>query len=597
MRVRRHIPQGLLRLTVVAVCVVVCLSVAGRKKPKKVPLQPVVSTTLSENDSKRFRYFYLEAVRQQQQGNYAAAYDLFTHCLEIQPTAPEVHFARSSYFSEMHDDSLMLASMEEAARLRPDNDTYLERLGQVYIKTHAYDKATEVYERLSANNPGRTDVLSVLLQLYQVNQDFDKVVSTLERIETIEGSSEEITLSKMQVYAMQGDTKKEFSELRTLARQHPNDYNYRVMMGNWLLQHGKEKEALAEYNAVLKKEPDNIMAQMSLLDYYKSQQQDSLVKAQTEALLLGKNTEPESKMLLMRQFISNSEATGGDSCEVLRLFGKILEQPQQDASMAELCAAYMSIKKMPEDTINTVYEHILEIAPDHVGARVELLQSAWRDKNYDRVVALSKPAIEYSPDNILFYYFLGLAYSQKDETDLALDTFRKGVDQANEESNKAIVSDFYSIMGDILHEKGKYQEAYAAYDSCLQWKADNIGCLNNYAYYLSVQGKDLAKAEQMSYRTVKAEPSNATYLDTYAWILFKQQRYAEARIYIDQALAADSTVSEVIIEHAGDIYMMNNESEKAMDYWQQALDKGDGDNALLQRKIKLKKYIEDPIEK
>ena len=40
----------------------------------------------------------------------------------------------------------------------------------------------------------------------------------------------------------------------------------------------------------------------------------------------------------------------------------------------------------------------------------------------------------------------------------------------------------------------------------------------------------------MSYRTVKAEPTNSTYLDTYAWILFEKGKFTEARIYIEQAL-------------------------------------------------------------
>ena len=582
-----------LRLILLMLAVSATLFVAARKKPRAKTVQPVVVTALSENDAKRFKYFFLEAVRQQQAGHFAAAFDLLNHCLEINPNAPEAYFALSSYYSEMKDDSTMLVCMEKAARLSPDNFTYLERLGQVYIKTHDFDKATEVYEQLAANSPGRTDVLGILLQLYQHADNYDKVIATLDRIETLEGSSEDLTLSKMQVYSIKGDKKKEIKELRNLARQHPNDYKYRVMIGNWLLQNGKEKEALSEYNNVLKKEPDNILAQMSLLDYYKAQNQDSLAHAQTERLLLSPNTEPESKIMLLRQLISDNEQQGGDSTEVLDLFGKILAQPQENASMAELCAAYMSLKKMPEDTINTVYKRIVDIEPDNVGARLQLLQSAWKKKDFGQVIAIAKPGVEYNPDNIWFYYFLGLAYAQNDESELELNILRKGVEQANEESNKDIVSDFYAMIGDLLHEQGKYDEAYAAYDSCLQWKPDNIGCLNNYAYFLSVEGRDLPKAEQMSYRTVKAEPGNATYLDTYAWILFKQQRFEEARIYIDQAVAADSAQSAVIVEHAGDIYMLAGDSAKAMEYWQKALDLDEEENALLQRKIKLKKYIEE----
>ena len=174
-----------------------------------------------------------------------------------------------------------------------------------------------------------------------------------------------------------------------------------------------------------------------------------------------------------------------------------------------------------------------------------------------------------------FYYFMGLAYYQKDERDKALEMFRKGVSEINSQSNADIVSDFYAMMGDILYQKGWSAEAFAAYDSCLVWRENNIECLNNYAYYLSERGENLHKAEQMSYRTVKAEPKNATFLDTYAWILFMQGRYAEAQIYIEQA---------------GDIYAHNNNIGKALEYWQKALKTG-SKSVLLPRKIKLKKYL------
>ena len=334
---------------------------------------------------------------------------------------------------------------------------------------------------------------------------------------------------------------------------------------------------------------------MSILDYYKAEHLDTLAKEQTIQLLLNPATEQDSKMLLIRQFVADSENDPSiDSTQVLNLFRKMLDMPQPNARMAEVNAAYMVMKKMPQDSIEKALERVLEIEPSNINARYDLLDAAYRKKDLDRVVQLAKPGTEYNPDNIIFYYFLGVAYYQKDDHDSALETFRKGVGQTGENSNKNIISDFYSIMGDILHEKGLKEEAFAAYDSCLVWKADNIGCLNNYAYYLSIIDRDLTKAEQMSYRTVKAEPKNSTYLDTYAWILFRQQRYQEAKVYIDQALANDSTVSAVIIEHAGDIYMMAGEEEKALEFWRKALEKGEEQNAILEEKIKLRKYIDNP---
>ena len=253
----------------------------------------------------------------------------------------------------------------------------------------------------------------------------------------------------------------------------------------------------------------------------------------------------------------------------------------------------MTLKNMPQDSISKVLETVLAISPDNAGARLQLIQAEWNEQDFDRVAELSRQAIDYNPEEMAFYYFLGLAYVQKDDDDSALEALRRGVSQINQQSNKDLVSDFYAIMGDILHDKKLDEEAYAAYDSCLQWKDDNYGCLNNYAYYLSEENRELAKAEQMSYRTVQAEPDNPTFLDTYAWILFKRKKYAEAMQYINMAVDNDTTKSAVITEHAGDIHAVNGDIDGAIKFWQQALEAGSENDKAIRRKIKLKKYVEE----
>jgi tetratricopeptide (TPR) repeat protein len=560
------------------------------KKGNHHSTSSTIYTPLDYNTSQRFKYFYLEAINQQNKGNYAAAFDLLNHCQEINPNAAEVYFMRSAYYSMLKNDSLMVADIERAAALNPTNTTFMERLGQIYIGMGKFPKAIETYEKIFANTRDRDDVLNILIQLYDRQKDYDNMLRTIDRLESLEGSSEEITLARMRVLALKGDKEAELAELKSLSEKHPNDMNYHVMMGNWLLQNDRADEALKEYDYVLKMEPDNLMAQMSMLDYYRNVGEDSLANDLQEKMLINEDTPINSKMTLMRKVVADNEQEGGDSTQVLDLFHRILAKPQKTTDMHELYAAYMTLKKMPQDSINQALRDALEIAPDNAGVRLELIQAEWGKKNFDEVIRLSRAAQEYNPDEMAFYYFMGLAHFQKDERDEALNSFQRGVAQINESSNKEIVSDFYAIMGDILHEKGREKEAYAAYDSCLQWKPDNIGCLNNYAYYLSEQGKDLQRAEQMSYRTIKAEPQNSTYLDTYAWILFMQERYEESKLYIDQAVQNDSTVSVVILEHAGDIHAKVGEMDKALDFWRKARDNG-SDSKVLIRKIKLRKYL------
>lgn len=545
-----------------------------------------------DNDSlQSYNYFFLEGVRQQEMGNLTAAFDLLRHARDLNPNAPEVYYLLAPYYVDLKDDTRSRAYYERAATLDPENSSYIEKLGQLYVSQKDYPNAINAYEKLYALNKARVDVLQILYQLYGSQNEFQQMINVLNRIEVLEGSSEQISLSKMQIYEQMGEKRKEYDELKSLVDSHPLDLNYKVMFGNWLLQNGKKKEAVKLYRNVLKEEPTNALAKLSLLDYYRTIGDQATVDVITQELLQSPKTEKETKIALLRQVISsNQQANVSDSAEVMKLFSQALSVPQADADILMMKAAYMSLKKMPKAEINRVYEQAIDVEPDNSRARIALIQNIWDTGDYDKVIAICRPAQEYNPEEMVFYYFQGMAQYQKHENDAALQTFRKGVSQIKADSNPDVVSDFYALMGEILHEKGRLAESFQAYDSCLQWKPDNIAAMNNYAYYLSEANKDLPKAEQLSYKTIKAEPNNSTFLDTYAWILFQQKRYEEAKIYIDQAIRSDSTLTGVVKEHAGDIYAMTGDIDKALEFWQQSL-KGGNQSAVLKKKIQLKKYV------
>lgn len=544
--------------------------------------------TLSHNDRRRYQYFFLEALRQQNAGHDAAAFDLLSHCLAINPNAAEAYYLQAMFYSGLDNNDLALKNLERAAALSPGNDMYQERVAQYYLGTNNYQRAIDAYERLYSHHPDRSDVLSVLVYLYGNQKNVREVLRCLNRMEELDGPSDDITLSKMQAYEQRGDSKMAYKTLKQLADSHPSDVNYQIMLGNWLMQNKRKDEAFKLFTKAVNDEPDNEYALGSLYDYYHDAGNDSLAQQLRDRMLLSTKTSAQTKATMLRQVIKDSEQAGGDSIPVLSLFDKVIKADPKDVDVAMLKAAYMELKKMPAEQVDTVLLQVLHVAPDNAAARVQLIQSLWKRQRWDDIVKLSKEAVQYNPDEMMFYYFLGMAHYQKNDNDAALDAFRRGVSEINDQSDHDMVSDFYGLMGDILHQKGDNKGAYAAYDKCLEWKADNIACLNNYAYYLSVDNRDLAKAEGMSYKTVKAEPNNATYLDTYAWILYQQKRYAEAKIYIDQAVKNDTDtvhVTPVVIDHAGEIYMKLGDPDRAVSFWQLAISRG-GDKALFERKIK-----------
>ena len=541
---------------------------------------------------RRYQYFFIEAMRQQSMGNYASAFELLSHAKDIDGNKPEVYYYLAMYLAQMEKDSLALTSLEKAVSLAPKNETYQERLAQFYIGNGKYDKATEAYTRLCDEHSYRTDAMKILLQLYQQEKNYTKMLEVINRIEQVDGESEDLTLSKVRVYELMNKPENAHKALKELADNHPYDINYQIMLGNWLLQNNKADEAYSIFTKALKEEANNPYAQSSLYDYYKQHGDSAKAADMMEKILVSTEQSIENKLQFVREAIKENEQHGGDSIKMLSLFNRMIAASPEETDIRELEVAYMKMKKFPTATIDSTLLSLLSIAPDNASARFQLLQNKWSSDDWDSIISLSEPGTQYNPEEMVFYYFTGLAYYQKGEDDKALTFFQKGVAEINDKSSSDIVSDFYCIMGDILFKKGKATEAFAAYDSCLQWKPDNISCLNNYAYYLSLNNQNLKKAEEMSVKTIQAEPTSATYLDTYAWILFLEGRYEEAKMYIDQAISNDSTEesSADVYEHAGDIHAMAGDIDKAVEYWKQAQKRG-GESKILARKIKQRKYI------
>lgn len=556
---------------------------------------------LTPDEQRRFDYYYLEALNQKQMDRHDAAFDLYRHCLEIQPDAGEVVYALAVYALSLGRHEEAEEKLVRATELDPSNTWYKETLASFYINRREMAKAIPVLEDLTEMSPGRTDVLAQLVSMYMSVDNRTEAIRVLDRIEQLEGKDADVSLEKYRLYMQDGKEDKAFAELESLAAAFPNDFTYRVLIANSLLQAGKADQALAIYNEVKAKEPDNKTLQLSLLDYYKETKNDSLYTVYLDSLLYDTHTEADMRLRLMRDWIADMERAGADSTEVLDVFSRLLGRPQEGIEMMALCAAYMEAKKMPADTIAGMMQRILEVEPDNQIAMLRLLQYYNQGRRFTEVAEICRKGIRYYPDQLPFYFYLGFACIQTDKNQEALQVFHQGAKQVKADTNPVLVSDLYAMMGDLLYDSGKKAEAYAAYDSCLVYRDDNVSCLNNYAYYLSLENEQLDKAEEMSYRTIKMEPENKIYLDTYAWILFMKERYTEARIYIDKVVeeAQEGTTpaageseepSADVLEHAGDIYFKCGDTEKALYYWKKAEAKG-STHDVLKKKIKQKRYI------
>ena len=547
-------------------------------------------TLLSAEQQRKYDYFFLEAMRMKGKNEYDAAFGLLQHCLDINPTASSALYEISQYYMFLRQVPQGQVALEQAVAFVPDNYWYSQGLVSLYQQQNELDKAAALLEKMVTRFPSKQDPLFSLLDIYSRQEKYNDVISTLNRLEKRLGKNEQLSMEKFRIYLQMKDDKKAFQEIESLVQEYPMDMRYQVILGDVYLQNGKKQEAYDAYQKVLAVEPDNPMALFSMASYYEQTGQKELYQQQLDTLLLNKKVTSDTKISVMRQVIAeNEQSSAKDSTQVIALFDRMMKQDMDDPQIPMLYSQYLLSKNMEQEAV-PVLEQVVDLDPTNKAARLMLVSAAVKKEDYKQIIKVCEPGIEATPDALELYYYLAIAYHQAEQGDSVLSVCNRALEHITPDTRKEVVSDFYSIMGDIYHTKKQMTEAYAAYDSALVYNPSNIGALNNYAYYLSVERRDLDKAEEMSYKTVKAEPNNSTYLDTYAWILFEKGNYAEARIYIDNAMKNDGEKSDVIVEHCGDIYFMTGDVEGALNYWKKALEMG-SESKMLKQKIEKKKYI------
>ena len=561
-----------------------------KAKKKKGTAPTAKSQPLSPEEQRRYDYYFLEAVKQKALRHYDVAFTLLQHCLSIQPYAASAHYELSQYYLFLKQPAQALQALEVAASEEPNNFWYQQALANLYLEQDEREKATTLLEQMTVTFPDRRDPLYSLLEIYNRTEQYDQVIGVLNRLEGFMGKNEQLSMEKYRIYLRMEDKSRAKQEIEALVNEYPAEARYRVFLGDFYLQQKKEEEAYRIYRSVLDEDPDNVLARYSLASYYETTGEKELYRQQIDSLLFNRKVEPQIKLGVMRQLIAeNEQAETSDSTRIIKLFDRIMAEEPDEADLPMLYAQYLISKDMKEASL-PVLRQIIEIDPANTAARLMLLSEAANKEKYEEIIQLCEAGVESNPDVPEFYFYLAIAYNHFERMDEAEAICRKALIHINPQTRKEIVSDFYNIIGDACHSKGKNQEAYEAYDKALEYNADNIGVLNNYAYYLSLERKELDKAEEMSYRTVKAEPQNATYLDTYAWILFVKGNYAQARIYIDEAIKNEKDPSSDILEHCGDIHAHTDDLEGALSYWKQALEKG-SESKTLKQKISQKRYI------
>ena len=546
---------------------VVLLASCGTVRRGVVPSE---EASLPMPDQRKYEYYFLEAIRLEQQQRYDEAHEMLQHCLAICPAAPSAQYKMATYLFALSQKEGAAEALLKAVKGEPDNYWYKQSLASYYQSNREYDKAIALIEEMQGQFPKRNgELLPALINLYGLVAQYDKVIDALGRLEVIIGKSEAISMEKARYYLLMGNREGAFSEVEALAEEYPDNSYYRVILAEVYMNHERTEEAESILLNVLSEEPNNGPAKITLTEYYKLIGDTTRYLAMADAVMMADEVNEELKVRMMAQLITEDT----DSLWVMGLFERAIERPQQTARLGHLCVQYMMALHQPEERVRPILLRMLEVEPDNIPARSQLLSYAVQRNDVEEMISICTEGIDYTPEVLEFYYYkgIGLGYFMQRPQE-ALETFRQATRQIHEESDIQMVTDLYSTMGDLLQEMGETTEACASYEAALQYAPNHSLVLNNYAYLLAQEGNDLEKAEQMSRKAIEAEPNNATYLDTYAWVLYKLKRYKEALTYIEQALSNDTQPSDVLYEHAGDISLRAGHKAKALDYWRKALD-------------------------
>ena len=548
----------------------------------------------------RLDYFMAEAAKSRMQGQWSKAMELYSHCLQIDSCSAEALYQLGRISFYLRQDSAGLEYLHKAVDLDPDNTYYIEPLAAILLRQGCEDDALPLLEHISKLQSNRSDVLSHLASIYSKTGRLEDAISALDRLEMLEGKMSQLSNEKFSLYMEMGDSVKAFAELQSLCDEYPADLSYKIDMAYCYQQLGDYEKALQMYDEVRAIDPANVPLQMAMLDYYLSQGMDSLYDATRDSILYAPETETAKRVVLIQQMVQRMSPDSADTEQIIKRFERVLQLDSTNVELLTMYAAFLDYRQKPQEMIQSVMSRVLLVEPDNEMATQWLLQYYASRKDYFSLEEICRRGVNYHPKDLVYPYFLGMIMLERNNNAEALEVLERGIRLRSEDTRLALVSDAFTVKGDVFYKMGKHADAFLQYDSALVYNKDNVLCLNNYAYYLSLRNEYLDKAEEMSYRTIKAEPDNRTYLDTYAWILFMQAKYEQAQEYMDKVVPRDSSeqflmtdlyTSTAILEHAGDIAWMNGDAERATYLWQLAVRRGDDEvTPILRKKAKKRKY-------
>ena len=521
--------------------------------------------------------------------NPAKALDSFMKAHQIMPDDPAINFQIAKILKESDDLDQALFYISKATDKQEGKYYYQALKAEILTSKGDLSRAISTYEDLyEYSEDAPDDYLLELAALYLYNGNPDMALKTYNRIEKRVGILEEVSTQKQKIYLKQNKLKEAIAEGKRLVEAYPKIGEYAVSVSQILVSNDKKKDAIEYLKEYLSEHPKQAFAEMELAKLYRQTNENKLALEFFESAFRSEEIPLEDKLNNFVALIQNLSSVE-DSLKLKSLGRSILEIHSSDANaFAANGDLYFALQE--KDSAKYFYKKAVDINGNNLQLWQNLLSLEMENNNFESVIDYANEALSYFPNQPVLYLYAGTASFSLRNFKNAIMFWEQG--KSIVYGNDRMKSSFAAQLADAYHADKQYEKAFKAYEEAIKANPNNYFAINNYTYYLSLKKQNLDRAKELSARMVKANPDNATFLDTHAWVLFQNGEYKEALNYLEKAV--QNQASATIVEHYADALYKTGQKEKALEQWKRAKSLG-GASELIDKKISEKKYYDASI--
>jgi len=541
-----------------------------------------------QEGNRDYQYALIEAVKQKNLGNLPEAIKLYGLVIKDKPDCAVAYFEAGSIYLATNQFELARKNLSQSYALDPGNEwytiAYLNSLGAL----ENYEEVVEILKEKIKSEPDKKEWEFKLALSYFSMGKSGKAIKTLERIEKEKGFSEKITLLKASIYESEEKYELAREEIEKVMVLFPEAIQFRIVAAELCLKSGDETEAANYYLEILEVDSMNIFALTNLTDYYRKEGDFKNSYKYLAKSFSSEQIEVSRKMAILSYYLSEEDHIINYTAELSAVIEVFAETHPEESDISLLAADFY----IQSQDYSSAYFHLkkyLEIQKGNYNIYMQTIMLANASGLDEELIFISGKALEQYPDSADIRFFKGIGLYQSTEYEALINNF-KGISYDRYSSGE-YVSQIKMLIAEAYYRTNAYEKSDSLFESLIREEPDNYMVKNNYSYYLAERGEKLEMAKAWSSNVVKNNPDNATFLDTYAWVLYKLESFEEAEKYILFALDKGGENDPEVNEHAGDIQRALKSYKVARSYYLKAIILG-GDKEKLEEKIDQLKAVE-----